>query len=71
LIIHSTFITNSGIVPEKQDDVNRLPVLYVGSITLENGKRKYFYSKKRQEVYEKMNTALQEKKQGTLVTTHQ
>jgi integrase len=45
--------------------------MYVGSITLEDGKRKYFYSKKRQEVYEKMNAALQEKKQGTLVTTPQ
>ncbi|HEX4208645.1 MAG TPA: tyrosine-type recombinase/integrase [Ktedonobacteraceae bacterium] len=45
--------------------------MYVGSITLEDGKRKYFYSKKRQEVYDKMQKALQEKKQGTLVTAPQ
>lgn len=45
--------------------------MYVGSITLEDGKRKYFYSKKRQEVYNKMQTALQEKKQGTLVVAPQ
>ncbi len=45
--------------------------MYVGSITLDDGKRKYFYAKKRQDVYEKMNAALQEKKQGTLVTTPQ
>ncbi len=45
--------------------------MYVGSITLEDGKRKYFYSKKRQDVAEKMNAALLEKKQGTLVAAPQ
>ena len=45
--------------------------MYVGSITLENGKRKYFYSKKRQEVRDKLNAALQEKQKGTLVTAPQ
>lgn len=43
--------------------------LYVGSITLEDGKRKYFYSKKRQEVRDKMNEALQQKQLGILVVT--
>src|SRR6266567_4058550 len=45
--------------------------LYCGFITLENGKRKYFYSKKRQEVYESMQAALREKQQGTLVDASQ
>lgn len=45
--------------------------MYVGCITLEDGGRKYFYSKKRQEVAKKMNEALLEKKQGTLVTAPQ
>ncbi len=45
--------------------------LYVGSITLEGGKRKYFYSKKKQEVREKMNVALREKQQGTLIVAPQ
>src|ERR1035441_7927077 len=46
--------------------------LYVGSITLDDGKRKYFYSKKRQEVRNKMNEALQQKQRGTLViASHQ
>jgi integrase len=45
--------------------------MYVGSITVEDGKRKYFYSKKRQEVAEKMNAALLEKRHGTLVTSSQ
>lgn len=45
--------------------------MYVGSITLEDGKRKYFYSKKRQEVHDKMNAALLERQQGTLITAPQ
>ncbi len=45
--------------------------MYVGSITLEDGKRKYFYSKKRQEVYEKMQMALEEKRRGMLVAASQ
>lgn len=45
--------------------------MYVGCISLEDGKRKYFYAKKRQEVYEKMQTALREKQQGILVTAPQ
>ncbi len=45
--------------------------IYCGFITLEDGKRKCFYSKKRQEVYEKMQAALREKQQGMLVTASQ
>ncbi len=45
--------------------------MYVGTITLEDGKRKYFYSKKRQEVYERLQEAQREKQQGTLVTAPQ
>jgi len=45
--------------------------LYGASITLENGKRRYFYGKKRQDVYEKMQAALREKQQGTLVDASQ
>jgi integrase len=45
--------------------------MYVGCITLDDGKRKYFYSKKRQDVAEKMNAALLERQQGTLVTAPQ
>jgi len=45
--------------------------MYVGCITIEDGKRKYFYSKKRQEVHDKMQAALREKQQGTLVTAPQ
>ena len=45
--------------------------MYVGCITLDDGKRKYFYSKKRQEVHDKMQAALLEKQQGTLVTAPQ
>jgi integrase len=40
---------------------------WVGSITLENGKRKVFYGKTRREVQEKMKVALHEQQQGTLV----
>lgn len=45
--------------------------LYGASITLENGKRRYFYEKKRQDVYEKMQAALREKQLGTLVDASQ
>lgn len=45
--------------------------LYGASITLEGGKRRYFYGKKRQEVHEKMQAALREKQQGTLVDASQ
>jgi integrase len=41
--------------------------LYGASMTLADGKRRYFYGKKRQDVYEKMQTDLREKEQGTLV----
>jgi integrase len=44
---------------------------YAGFISLENGKRKYFYGKKRQEVHDKIQEALKEKSQGTLVTDSQ
>ena len=42
---------------------------WVGSITLENRKRKVFYGKTRKEVQEKLKVALREQQQGTLVTT--
>ena len=41
---------------------------YQGAITLENHKRKFFYGKTRKEVQDRVNTALYELKQGTLVT---
>jgi Phage integrase, N-terminal SAM-like domain len=41
---------------------------WVGSLTLENGKRKYFYGKSRKEVQEKLQKALMEQKQGILAT---
>src|SRR6266567_2316720 len=41
---------------------------YQAAITLENHERKYFYGKTRKEVQEKLNKALYEQKQGTLVT---
>lgn len=44
---------------------------WVGSISLENGKRKVFYGKSRKEVQEKMKGALHEQQQGTLVTAPQ
>jgi integrase len=44
---------------------------WVGSITLENRKRKVFYGKTRKEVQEKMKVALHEQQQGTLVTAPQ
>ena len=40
-------------------------------ITLENGNRKTFYGKTRKEVADKLITALQEQKQGTLITAPQ
>lgn len=44
---------------------------WVGSITLENRKRKVFYGKTRKEVQEKLKTALHEQQQGTLITAPQ
>lgn len=44
---------------------------WVGSITLENRKRKVFYGDTRKEVQEKMKVALREQQQGTLVTARQ
>jgi integrase len=41
---------------------------WVGSITLENRKRKVFYGKTRKEVQEKLKVVLREQQQGTLVT---
>lgn len=41
--------------------------LYGASMTSTNGKRRYFYGKKRQDVYEKMQAALREKEQGIMV----
>jgi integrase len=41
---------------------------YAASLRLENGERKTFYGKTRKEVAEKLRIALNEKKQGTLVT---
>ncbi len=42
---------------------------WVGSVTLDNGKRKVFYGKTKKEAREKMNKALYEQKQGMLVAT--
>jgi len=42
---------------------------WVGSVTLENRKRKVFYGKTRKEVQEKLKVTLREQQQGTLVTT--
>jgi integrase len=44
---------------------------WVGSITLENRKRKVFYGKTRKEVQEKLKVALHEQQQGTLITAPQ
>ena len=44
---------------------------YQGAITLENHKRKYFYGETRKEVQDKVNKALYEQKQGTLVIGQQ
>jgi integrase len=41
---------------------------WVGSITLENRKRRVFYGKTRKEVQEKLKVALREQQQGTFVT---
>jgi integrase len=45
--------------------------LWAASISIEGGKRKYFYGKTRREVQEKLASALQEQKQGMLVATPQ
>jgi len=44
---------------------------WVGSISLENGKRKAIYGKTRKEVQEKMKVTLREQQQGTLITAPQ
>ena len=41
---------------------------WVGSITLDNGKRKVFYGKTQKEVQDKVNEALYEQQRGTLIT---
>ncbi len=41
---------------------------WVGSITLENRKRKVFYGKTRKEVQEKLKVVLRDQQQGTLIT---
>ena len=41
---------------------------WVGSITLENGKRKVLYGKTQKEVQEKVNEALYQQQKGTLIT---
>lgn len=41
---------------------------WVGAITLENRKRKYFYGETRKEVQDKLKIALHEQQQGTLAT---
>lgn len=51
-----------GTIYQRQDG------RWAASITLENGKRKSFYGKTRKEVAEKLQRALQEQKQGVLVT---
>jgi integrase len=45
--------------------------LWAASISVEGGKRKYFYGKTRKEVQEKLAAALQEQKQGMFVATPQ
>src|SRR5260221_4091171 len=45
--------------------------LWAASITIEGGKRKYFYGKMSKEVQEKLATAVQQQKQGILVATPQ
>lgn len=44
---------------------------WVGSITLENGKRKVFYGKTQKEVQDKVHESLYEQQRGTLPTTSQ
>lgn len=44
---------------------------WVAEITLENGKRKPMYGKTRKEVADRLNQALQEQKQGTLIDAPQ
>ncbi len=41
---------------------------WVGSISLEGGKRKYYYGDTRKEVADKLKVALREQQQGTLAT---
>lgn len=53
---------NEGSIYFRQSDKK-----WVGSITLENGKRKVFYGKTRKEVADKLKDALYEQQQGTMV----
>ena len=41
---------------------------WVGSISLENGKRKVFYGKTQKEVQDKVNEALYQQQKGVLIT---
>ena len=54
---------NEGSIHQRKDTG-----MWVGVITLENRKRKYFYGKTRKEVQEKMKVALHEQQQGKLIT---
>ncbi len=53
-----------GSVYQRKEDKR-----WVGSVTLETGKRKVFYGKTREEVQKKVNKALYEQQQGKLVAT--
>ena len=44
---------------------------WVGSITLDNGRRKVFYGKTKKEARDKMNDALHEQRKGTLIVSTQ
>jgi len=54
---------NAGSIYRRKSDGK-----WVGSITLETGKRKVFYGKSQKEVQDKVNEALYEQQQGTLIT---
>ena len=45
--------------------------LWAATVSVEGGKRKYFYGKTRKEVQEKLASALRDQKQGMLVATPQ
>ncbi len=45
--------------------------LWAATLSIEGGKRKYFYGKTRKEVQEKLAAVLQDQKQGMLVATPQ
>lgn len=54
---------NEGSIHQRKDTG-----MWVGVITLDNRKRKYFYGKTRKEVQEKMKVALREQQEGKLIT---